>query len=229
MVAGACSCMLAALSIYQPTAMFFWVFAAVRLLAPRDGGDPAETLRQLACYCMIFAVGMLSGFAVYKLGAMLYPDGPYGSRGGLISAKDVHARFLWFAHSSVKDSLNFLILPETYRMYNGLVAVILSSFIIVGLALYFKGTLAHRLLKYGLTLGFLVLAHGIMLIVERHEGGYRTLMPLVSLVILYLYMALRGYAASSPMRRFASPFSMNSIVGVAAAACVLASSWQVRS
>ena len=188
----------------------------------RGGG---YMLRRLAWYCMVVASGMVLAFALYKLGPTIYPDSHYASRGGLIPIEDIPERIAWFVHP-VKDALNFLLLQEMYRGAITLVTIALSLFIATGLILHFRGRLGQRLLKWGLALAFLFLSHAIMLVVERHAGGYRVLAAPVSLVVLYLFFASKGYAFH--MARFLSPVRVNAIAGIAAAICVLVAAWQVQ-
>ena len=221
LAAGASLCLLAALAIYQPVAMFFWVFAAIHLLKCGEG-----TLRRFAWYCAIAAAGMAMGFVLYKLGPAIHPDSHYASRGGLIPIEDIPERIAWFVHP-VRDALNFLLLQEMYRKAITPVTITLSLFIAISLILHLRGRLGQRLLKWGLALAFLFLSHAIMLVVERHAGGYRVLPALASLVVLYLYLASKGYAFH--MARFLSPVRVNAIAGIAAAICVLAAAWQVQA
>ncbi len=175
---------------------------------------------------MVVASGMVLAFALYKLGPAIHPDSHYASRGGLIQIGDIPERIAWFVHP-VRDALNFLLLQEMYRDAITPVTITLSLFIAIGLLLHFRGRLGQRLLKWGLALAFLFLSHAIMLAVERHAGGYRVLPALVSLVVLYLYFASKGYAFH--MARFLSPVHGNTIAGIAAAICVLVAAWQVQA
>lgn len=184
-------------------------------------------LRRLAWYCAVAVVGVAMSFALYKLGPVIYPDSHYASRGGLIPIEDIPERIVWFAHP-VKDALNFLLLQEMYRGAITLVTITLSLFIAAGLFLHFKGRLGQRLLKWELALVFLFLSHAIMLAVEQHAGGYRTLPALVSLVVLYLYFALKGYAFHIARFLPLSP-NVNTVTGIAATICVLVAAWQVQA
>ena len=222
---GAILCLLAAFAIYQPVAMFFWVFVAIRLLKP-EGISSSDILRRFAWYCVVVATSAVLGFALYKLGPAIYPDYHHVSRGGLISIEDIPERIVWFYHP-LKDSLNFLFIQDFYRNSLLPVTITITSFIVAGLVLYFRGGIGRRLLNMALAVTFLFLSHIVMLTVERHEGGYRVLPALVSLIILYLYLALQGYL--SLLHRFALPRRANVVVGAVTIACLLAAAWQVRS
>ena len=113
LAAGAGLALLAALAVYQPMAMFFWVFAAVALLKP--DAAPRDMLRRFGGYCVIGAVGMLAGFAVFELSQPLVSD--YSPRTGLV--RDVPTKIAWFLSIFLPNALNFalpspswLLLPE---------------------------------------------------------------------------------------------------------------------
>ena len=113
LAAGAGLALLAALAIYQPAAMFFWVFAAVALVRPDT--TPRDMLRRLGWYFAIAAAGMLAGFAVFELSQTLASDLP--PRTGLV--RDVPTKIAWFLSIFLPNALNFalpspswLLLPE---------------------------------------------------------------------------------------------------------------------
>ena len=110
---GAVLALLAAFAIYQPAAMFFWVFAAAVLLKPDTA--PRDVLRRLGWYCAIVFAGMLAGFAMYRLCLILVPGGPV--RTGLV--QDLPTKTAWFLSIYLPNAVNFfapspswLLLPE---------------------------------------------------------------------------------------------------------------------
>ena len=113
LAAGAGLALLAALAIYQPIAMFFWVFAAVALLKPDT--TPRDMLRRFGWYCVIGFAGMLAGFAVFELSQPLASG--HSPRTGLV--RDVPTKVVWFLSIFLPQALNFalpspswLLLPE---------------------------------------------------------------------------------------------------------------------
>ena len=125
LAAGASLALLAALAIYQPAAMFFWVFAAVALLKPDTA--PRDMLRRFGGYCVVGFAGMLAGFAMYEL--IQATDFGHVSRTGLV--RDVPTKIVWFLSIFLPGALNFalpspswLLLPEaegdlSIRLYRG--------------------------------------------------------------------------------------------------------------
>ena len=111
LAAGAILVLVLAHAIYQPAAMFFWVFAAVVLLKPDT--TPRDMLRRFGWYCVIAAGGMLAGFVVYALGLILYP-GDY-IRVGLV--RDLPTKVVWFLSVYLPDALNFVLLSPSYWLF----------------------------------------------------------------------------------------------------------------
>ena len=75
--AGAALALAAATMIYQPAAMFFWVFVAVSLLAP-EGVSPGNVIRRFGRYCAIGLAGIWLG--LHRSGRRLRPG--YAKRQG---------------------------------------------------------------------------------------------------------------------------------------------------
>jgi hypothetical protein len=76
---GGTALLLAALMIYQPPAMFFWVFLAVALVGARD--DARRAVRLLAAHAVVAAAAFSIGYVATKLMAhFLASTSPAGSR-----------------------------------------------------------------------------------------------------------------------------------------------------
>ena len=108
LAAGAGLALLAALAIYQPMAMFFWVFAAVALLKPDTA--PRDMLRRFGWYCVIGFAGMLAGFAVFELSQTLDST----PRTGLV--RDVPTKIVWFLSIFLPNALNFALLSPSWLL-----------------------------------------------------------------------------------------------------------------
>ena len=111
LAAGAILTLLAALAIYQPAAMFFWVFAAVALVRPDT--TPRDMLRRLGWYFAIAAAGMLAGFVMYRLLLILTPGDHV--RIGLV--RDLPTKIVWFLSVYLPDALNFVLPSPSYRLF----------------------------------------------------------------------------------------------------------------
>ena len=269
---GAVLALLAAFAIYQPAAMFFWVFAAAVLLKP----DTAlrDMLRRLGWYCAIVFAGMLAGFVMYRLCLILGP-GDF-VRTGLV--QDLPAKAVWFLSLYLPNAVNFfapspshLFLPEAggelsidlYRRLSGalhrlnvpllpsleqagptysrtlagagglsflhklldtLIAWGVLALIGGGLWRYFRGGRGERLRKCAIAGSLLVLGSIPNLVVEEHTSGYRAMPAPASLIVVFAYLALRGYAG-----RAAATNRAHVVLGAAAAACAVSAAWHVQT
>ena len=209
LAAGASLALLAALAVYQPMAMFFWVFAAVALLKPDTA--PRDMLRRFGGYCVIGAVGMLAGFAMFELSQPLASDGP--SRTGLV--RDVPTKIAWFLSIFLPNALNFalpspswLLLPAAgglsfvHEVLDTIIAWVVFVCIGGGLWLYFRGTRGERLWKCAVAVSLLLLAAAPSLMVQEQRSVYRLMAAPASLVVLFAYFAFQGYGRPG---RAASP------------------------
>ena len=229
---GAGVVLLAALAIYQPAAMFFWVFAAVILLEPNR--TRRDVFRRLGWYCLIASFGLVPGYGLAELGPTLYPD-----RTGLV--QDVPGKLAWFLFTVFPQAVNFALLsPSHWLLSDGGATVSSASrtadvlagwmfFIVIsaGLVLYLRGRRNGAPWKYGVAVSLLFASHMPNLAVESVEAGYRTMAALSSLVVLYAYLAVKGFAR--PYRHRSSFPLANVIMGAAAIACVLSAAHHVRT
>ena len=273
--AGAILALLAAFAVYQPAAMFFWVFAAAVLLKP----DTAlrDMLRRLGWYCAIALAGMLAGFAMYRLCLFLVPGGYV--RTGFV--QDLPTKAAWFLSIYLPNAVNFflpspshLLLPEAggelsidlYRRLSGalhwlgisllpsleqagpsyshastflsaakgvsFVHKVLDAIIAWGVLAaiggglwrYFRGARGDRLCRCAAAAALVLLGSIPNLVVEEQTSGYRSMPALAALVVLFAYLAFRGYAGRAAATRRA-----HAVLGLAAAACALSAAWHVHA
>ena len=236
--AGASLALLAALTIHQSAAMFFWVFAAVMLLKP---DTPLRTmLRRFGWYGLIASVGMLLGFGVYQLGLALNPG--VAARTGLVH--DLPLKAVWFLLEALPNALNFALLSPAYWFFSDgsatlspfhrgvdiLIAWSVLGTIVGGLMLYVRGTRQERLGQLGIVLLLLPLSYAPSLLIAESGATYRTLSGLASVVVVAAFFALHGYLR--PLRRFCPPFRAgwaNAVMGGGALASVLSAAYHVQT
>ena len=227
LAAGAVFFLLVALAIYQPIAMFFWVFAAILLLKPESGSVGSDmAFRRFAWYCAIFVFGIALGLVTYKLGPAIYPDSHYSSRGGLIGISDIPERILWFCRPFVY-ALNFLVILTNYIKWILPITMVIFSFIFAGMFLYLKRAKERPFRNFLLAILLLFFSHFVMLSIERPANDYRMIPALTCLIIFYMYLAVRGYAYHLP--RHLSVVRINCILGTATAVCIVLAAWQVQT
>ena len=274
--AGAILALFAALAVYQPMAMFFWVFAAAVLLQPDTA--PRDMLRRLGWHCAIVLAAMLAGFAMYRLCLYLFPVPGDQARTGLV--RDLPTKAVWFLSLYLPNAVNFvlpspshLLLPEAggelsadlyrrlsdalhrlgisllpplgqagrsfsastllsaagslsfvHKLLDAIIAWGVLAIIGGGLWRYFRGARGERLRKCAIAGSLLLLSSLPSLAVEENSSGYRTMPAPASLVVLFAYLAFRGYAG-----RAAASVRAHAVLGVAAAACAVSAAWHVHT
>jgi hypothetical protein len=184
LVVGAVLLLLLALTIFQPAAMFFWVFAAIRLFKPNAA--LLSVLRRFLWYTVIAFTGFLLGFSVYKLGATMYGYTLPPSRSHL--TEDIGEKALWFFREPLLNALNLVkLFPNRW------LAVGVGVFITGGLLLYLRGTVKERLCQLLIAFSLFPLSYLPNLVVAESFPAYRTLPALTAVVAVYAFFALWGY------------------------------------
>lgn len=176
---------LLAITIHQSAAMFFWVFAAVRLCNPEM---PFREVRQrLGWYGTFMGIGLLCGFAIHKLGVAVY--GTAGlQQERLTLAVDWQGKMVWFLREPLMNALGgFWLFPPA--------GVSLSVALLIGggLWLYFRGGVMERLRMGLILLILLPLSYLPNLAVAENWASYRTFAALAALLVVYGFFALQGY------------------------------------
>jgi hypothetical protein len=216
---AALSLQLLAITIHQSAAMFFWVFAAVRL--SKRGIPFREVLGRLGWYMLFMCAGLLCGFGLYKLGMASY--GPSGLMPGRLAlAVDWREKVIWFLREPLKNALGgFWLFPPAE------VSLAVALLIGGGLVLYFRGGVTERLRMGFVLLLLLPLSYLPNLVIAENWASYRTLPALAALVVVYGSLALQGY--NRALRRFL-PLSFPLIVlGGCALASAFLATYNVRT
>ena len=194
-------------------------------------------LRRFGWYCLIVFVGMLLGFVVYQLSSTLYP-GDLG-RGGLV--QNIPAKIFWFLLAPFRNALNIGLLSPAHwlfsegspvhSLFHKLIDVVIAwsvfSGVVVGLMLYWQGTLKERLGKLGVALALLPLSYAPNLLVAVDVAAYRSLSALTSVVVMCTFFAFHGYLRH--WRRLVSPFWVNTVMGSVALASGLSATYHLQT
>jgi hypothetical protein len=181
--AGSTLFVLLGITIVQPGAMFFWVFAAIVMFNP--GTNIPYLLRRLRWYGAIFGTGLILGFGVYEMGVAMYGSMLSPERSRL--TKDLFAKALWFLQWPLVDALNLVNLHSNPWLA-GSVAVVGSG----GMILYFRGGIGERLLKYAIALSVIPMTYLPNLITAENWSSYRTQIALAPLILsIHIFRALR--------------------------------------
>jgi len=184
----ACLLSLAALMIYQPAGMFFWVFAALVLLTSRQG-DSVVTRRFRWCLA-ISASTLAAEFIAFKIGAACYGAGN-AQRLGL--TQDVPGKLIWFLKQPLKNALNLDSFEPSRRF-----AAVMAVFIVAGLLLSFAGPWKRRVTRLAMALFLAPLSYLPNLAAVESYAPHRTQVALTPLIACCLLVALRGCLGALP-------------------------------
>lgn len=180
------SCLLLCMSaaIYQPGAMFCWVFAAIALF----GSGIRVHKSQLLLYCLLVAgIASASNIALLEWGkhhfgtANLLPG-----RSNL--SLNIAAKIAWFVSNPLVDSLNFNLLSASH-----VIALSVGIFIAAAFLVCFEGTVKQKLMRLLMAVFLLPLCYLPNLAVSESWSTYRTQMALACLVVFYMLVACRGF------------------------------------
>lgn len=173
---------LAALLIYQPAGMFFWVFVAIDLFSTEK--SPQEILKRLFTYGCICAIALMAGYGVYRLGIKLFgSDYLTPDRSKLVT--NPWAKLQWFVHEPLVNALNLYRIRATPRF-----ALTVLVVIVAGLMFFFQGSWRVRIAKMAMALSLLPISYLPNLVTAENWASYRSQISLTSLVALYAGFAL---------------------------------------
>jgi len=182
---GSILLLLAALLIFQPSAMFYWVFAAILLLKPN--ATFSGSWRRFVWYGALCVVALGLAFGICHLGTALFGSlCPLPHRRTHLCT-DLWAKCVWFFTQPLTACLNFESLFPKPRPAMAVAAVIAA-----GLMLYTKGKIGNRVLLFLLALSIIPLSYLPNLVIEESWASYRTMCALGSLIVLYAFLALLG-------------------------------------
>jgi hypothetical protein len=181
---GATAMLLAALLIYQPPAMFFWVFLAVAVVGARN--ETGRALRTTRTHVGVAGFALALAFLVTKLGAHFFAN--TATAGGRINlTHDVVGKTHWFFKHPLYESLNLFELTPS-RWLAALVAVIASA----GILLWLVRRAARPLLYVVIGVILIPVSYLPNLVVKDTWGAYRTQVSLSSLIALYTCLGAFG-------------------------------------
>jgi hypothetical protein len=182
---GATAMLVAGLLIYQPAAMFFWVFLAVALVGAAR--EQARPLRLIRTHTVVAAIGLVAAFIVGKLAAHVAHDtAPNTDRGSL--THDLVGKAGWFFAHPLYRSLSLFELRST--PWTATLAVALGA---AGIVLWFVRGGARPVLS-GLTALILVPLSLLpnLAVAENNSYVFRTGIALTSLIALYVGLGVLG-------------------------------------
>jgi hypothetical protein len=211
---GATAMLLGALLIYQPTAMFFWVFLAVALIGAAR--EPARTRRLVLTHFGVAASAIALAFVVQRVAIHVVGNTvPNKSRNEL--THDVVGKIGWFVHKPLYKSLNlFDLTPSPW------LASVVAGVAMIGIVLLLRKRSASPLLHLGLGVLLIPLTYLPNLVVKENFPSYRSQGSLSSLIALYFCLGALGIWLSIRDR---VPRAASRLALVAATAFVTASAF----
>ena len=217
--------------MFQPAAMFYFVFAAAVLPAP--GRSLGDLFRKLGRHCAIAAAAMAASYGLAVLGLRLYPM--HVDRTALVSLSEIPGQLKWFLLQAFHYASNFalpspssLLLPDTGSTVSPETADRIVGwvfFLVVswGLVLYLRSGGGTARWRYCVAIFLLAVTFLPVLAPEVHSIRYRTLAAPSAILVLYAFFGVEGFART--LRRSSLP---GLVMGVAALAGVLSAAYQVR-
>lgn len=198
-----------AITIYQPSAMMYFVFAGTAWLTAEKLPPLKEVIRAVA----VMGTALALDYAAAKLlPIILFHDSTAYSRTALVT--NIDAKAWWFLTEVMRDALN---LP--YVLGNKLVAIFSAVFIASGFLIVMKHERPTSVARATLSILLLPLAYTPNLIVKEDWASYRTQVALTSLLVLYFIMALGAWLRLCRIDRFMPAFMF---------AAVIVCSWMAR-
>ena len=197
---GAGVVLLAALAIYQPAALFYWVFAAAVLPAP--GRTRGDLFRRLRWHCAIAAPALAASYGLAVLGRTLFPL--HLDRMALVSdiPGQIERFFLRVFHRAANFALpspSWPFLPDTDppevpESADRIVGWVFFLVVSWGLVLYFRTAGGKARWRYAAAIFLLAAAFLPFLVMEQGPLKYRTLAAPSAVIVLYAYFGARGFA-----------------------------------
>ncbi|MDX6407389.1 MAG: hypothetical protein QOE13_460 [Gaiellaceae bacterium] len=182
--AEAAALLLCALLVYQPTAMFFWVFAAIDALRPSE--QIGQAWRKLAAGLGVAAVAMFFAYAAVRVGVHFY-GGATSGRTNLVH--DFIGKARWFWNEPIVNSFGMSGLVPTETL-----ALALAALAAVGILLLHAESGWGALGFLGLAVALIPLSYLPNLAVAEQFASYRSIGALATLLTIYVWLGLCGIA-----------------------------------
>jgi hypothetical protein len=182
---GATAMLLAALLVYHPAAMFFWVFLAVALIG--CAREPTRAVRIIGTHLGVAGAALVPALIVLKLGVhFVGRAAPNADRQSL--AHNVGDKAHWFFHQPLYRALSLYDLSPSLPF-----AVFVAGVAVVGIPLLLRYERVRRPLVFVATAVVLIpLSFLPNLVVSEDTPSYRVGAALSSLVALYVCLGALG-------------------------------------
>jgi hypothetical protein len=224
-LAGAIASMFLAVGLYQPSAMFYWLFAAMIFFKRTENSARVQFFKQEARFSLMLLV-VFAGACLLEMGVFESSKRYFGTAAVLPQRSHltthIAAKINWFINGPLVDALNFHRLQPSHKM-----ACLIALFLAVGLFLYCKGNLYQRLMQISLAACLVPLSYLPNLAIAEDFVTYRTEAGLTALLVFYVFLASVGLAETLS-KRFASP-AITSLASLTAAASIVIANYNVAA
>lgn len=181
---GAAGLLLAALWIYQPAAMFFWVFLAIAVVGARD--DPARARRLGIAHGAVAVATLGAAFISVKAMVRIVGADTPGAERGQISF-DLLGRLRWFTEEPLYQALNlFDVTPTQWE------AALVAGVAVSGILLWLVTHGRQPWLYAGLAIALVPLSYLPNLVLTETWPPLRTQTALSGLFVLYASLGVAG-------------------------------------
>jgi hypothetical protein len=171
--------MVASLLVYQPAAMFFWVFFAIALIGVAP--EHARGLRIVRSHVVTAAIALPIAFAVVKLSATIMTQ----PRSTL--THDPIGKIRWFLADPLYRALNLYELTPS-RWLACMVAAIAAG----GLLILFRRRCTSPAMYIAIAAALVPLTYFPNLVVAESWASYRSQVSLSALIVVYLCFGALG-------------------------------------
>jgi hypothetical protein len=215
---GAGALMLAALLIYQPAAMVFWVFLAIALAGAV--AEPGRARALVAAHASAGLVALAVGYLALKSGYA----GKVGINGRAGLTTDVIGKARWFVSNALYEALNLGNVSPTVWL-----ATVVAVLAVVGVPLYLlKAGARNPLFLTAIAVVLVPLTYLPNLVVRDDIAYYRTEPALSAIIAVYaaagavgIWQTLRDWL--EPRATAGSLHAAACVAGVAALAAIATS------
>ncbi len=206
--------LLSAVLIFQPSAMFYWVFAAILLLKPDM--TISDLVKRFVWYGGLCVVALGFGYVICNWGRNHFADLcplPHQRSHLTTHIKD---KLVWFFTQPMTACLNF-----GWLFLNAKAAITTGVATIVGMALYLRGKVSNQIVKLLVALSIVPLSYLPNLVIEENWASFRTECALSSIVVLYAFFALLGFRQTI-LRSIREPYFNALLVSLTVASMAVA-------
>jgi hypothetical protein len=206
--------LLSAILIFQPSAMYYWVFAAIILFKPDM--TLSDLSKRFVWYGGLCVVALGFGYIICTYGRNYFADVcPLPHRRTHLTT-DLTEKLFWFFSQPFNACLNFGSLFPNFK-----VAIATEITTLCGMALYLRGKVSERMLKLGVALSLIPLSYLPNLVIEENWASFRTECALSSIIVLYAFFALLGFRQTI-LRSIREPYFNALLASLAVASMAVA-------